>query len=162
MTGRLSFGTMAYSNEGTGTVTVTISWNEGEEVTSVVAGLYHRDSGELVSGTEVTFGTIEGAQVTYTKSGVPAGIYRLKAQMYQDDAVIGTYSELVRVAGGLSSEAERNLESLNTLYTVTLDFGGQGELRTTFPETYNRSQTVTLPTAEQVASTCKFVPWRAL
>ena len=159
-TNSLSFGTMDYSDEGTGTVTVTISWNEVERVTSVVAGLYHRDSGELVSGTEVTFDTIEGAQVTY-KQNVPAGTYRLKAQMYQDDAVIGTYSELVRVAGGLSSVAERNLESLNTLYTVKLDFGGQGELRTTFPETYNRSQTVTLPTAEQVASTtgAVFLHW---
>ncbi|MBR2362343.1 MAG: SUMF1/EgtB/PvdO family nonheme iron enzyme [Spirochaetaceae bacterium] len=159
---RLSFGTMAYSNEGTGTVTVTISWNEVERVTSVVAGLYHRDSGELVSGTEVTFDTIEGAKVTY-KQNVPAGTYRLKAQMYQDDAVIGTYSELVRVAGGLSSEAERELGSLNTLYTVTLDFGGQGELSTgsSFPETYNRSQTVTLPTADQVASTtgAEFLHW---
>ena len=162
-TNRLSFGTMAYSDEGTGTVTVTLSWNEVEQVTSVVAGLYHRDSGELVSGTEVTFGTIEGSKVTYTKSDVPAGIYRLKAQMYQDDAVIGTYSELVRVAGGLSSVAERNLESLNTLYTVTLDFGEEGSLSagSSFPETYNRLQTVTLPTAEQVASTtgAVFLHW---
>ena len=161
-TNSLSFGTMDYSDEGTGTVTVTISWNEVERVTSVVAGLYHRDSGELVSGTEVTFDTIEGAKVTY-KQNVPAGTYRLKAQMYQDDAVIGTYSELVRVAGGLSSEAERELGSLNTLYTVTLDFGGQGELSTgsSFPETYNRSQTVTLPTADQVASTtgAEFLHW---
>ena len=159
-TNRLSFGTMAYSNEGTGTVTVTISWNEVEQVTSVVAGLYHRDSGELVSGTKVTFDTVEGAQVTY-KQNVPAGTYRLKAQMKQEETVIGTYSELVRVAGGLSSEAERELGSLNTLYTVTLDFGGQGELRTTFPETYNRSQTVTLPTAEQVDSTtgAEFLHW---
>lgn len=42
---RLSFGTMAYSNEGTGTVTVTISWNEGEEVTSV-----GRDSTTVTAG----------------------------------------------------------------------------------------------------------------
>ena len=148
---KLSFGTMAYSDEGTGTVTITISWNEVEQVTSVVAGLYNASDDTMVSGTEVTFDTIEGAQVTY-KQNVPAGIYRLKAQMKQGETVIGTYSELVRVAGGLSSEAERNLESLNTLYTVTLDLGGQGELRTSFPETYNRSQTVTLPTADQVAS----------
>ncbi len=160
-TNRLSFGTMAYSDEGTGTVTVTISWNEVEQVTSVVAGLYNASDDTMVSGTEVTFDTIEGAKVTYTKSDVPAGTYRLKAQMYQNTDVIGTYSELVRVAGGLSSEAERELESLNTLYTVRLDLGGQGELRTTFPETYNRSQTVTLPTAEQVASTtgAVFLHW---
>ena len=150
-TNKLSFGTMAYSDEGTGTVTVTISWNEVEQVTSVVVGLYNASDDTMVSGTEVTFDTIEESKVTY-KQNVPAGIYRLKAKMYQNTDVIGTYSELVRVAGGLSSEAERNLESLNTLYTVTLDLGGQGELRTTFPETYNRSQTVTLPTAEQVAS----------
>lgn len=82
-----------------------------------------------MSGTEVTFGTIEGAQVTYTKSDVPAGIYRLKAKMYQNTDVIGTYSELVRVAGGLSSEAERELGSLNTLYTVTFnDNGGTGTM----------------------------------
>ena len=162
-TNKLSFGTMAYSDEGTGTVTVTISWNEVERVTSVVAGLYNASDDTMVSGTEVTFGTIEGAQVTYTKSGVPAGIYRLKAQMNQDDAVIGTYSELVRVAGGLSSEAERELGSLNTLYTVTLDFGEEDSLSTgsSFPETYNRSQTVTLPTAEQVDSTtgAEFLYW---
>ena len=159
---KLSFGTMAYSDEGTGTVTITISWNEVEQVTSVVAGLYNASDDTMVSGTEVTFDTIEGAQVTY-KQNVPAGIYRLKAQMKQGETVIGTYSELVRVAGGLSSEAERNLESLNTLYTVTLDLGGQGELSTgsSFPETYNRSQTVTLPTAEQVDSTtgAEFLHW---
>ena len=148
---RLSFGTMAYSNEGTGTVTVTLSWNEGEEVTSVVAGLYNASDDTMVENTQQTLTPAE-SKVTYTKSDVPAGTYRLKTQMKQEETVIGTYSELVRVAGGLSSVAERNLESLNTLYTVTLDLGGQGELRTTFPETYNRSQTVTLPTAEQVAS----------
>ena len=120
---RLSFGTMAYSDEGTGTVTVTISWNEVEQVTSVVAGLYNASDDTMVSGTEVTFDTIEESKVTY-KQNVPAGTYRLKAQMYQDDAVIGTYSELVRVAGGLSSEAERELGSLNTLYTVTFNANG--------------------------------------
>ena len=159
---RLSFGTMDYSDEGTGTVTVTISWNEGEQVTSVVAGLYHRETGELVENTQQTLPPAE-SKVIYTKSDVPAGIYRLKAQMYQDDAVIGTYSELVRVAGGLSSVAERNLESLNTLYTVTLDFGEEGSLSagSSFPETYNRFQTVTLPTAEQVDSTtgAEFLHW---
>ena len=161
-TNRLSFGTMDYSNEGTGTVTVTISWNEGEQVTSVVAGLYNASDDNMVSGTEVTFDTIEGAQVTY-KQNVPAGTYRLKAKMYQNTDVIGSYSELVRVAGGLSSVATRNLESLNTLYTVTLDFGEEGSLSTgsSFPETYNRSQTVTLPTAEQVASNtgAEFLHW---
>ena len=159
---RLSFGTMAYSNEGTGTVTVTISWNEGERVTSVVAGLYNASDDTMVENTQQTLTPAE-FKVTYTKSDVPAGTYRLKAQMYQNTDVIGTYSELVRVAGGLSSVAERNLESLNTLYTVRLDFGGQGELSagSSFPETYNRSQTVTLPTAEQVASTtgAEFLHW---
>ena len=106
---RLSFGTMDYSNEGTGTVTVTLSWNEVEQVTSVVAGLYHRETGELVENTQQTLPPAE-SKVIYTKSDVPAGIYRLKAQMYQDDAVIGTYSELVRVAGGLSSVAESRVE----------------------------------------------------
>ena len=158
---RLSFGTMAYSDEGTGTVTVTISWNEGERVTSVVAGLYNASDDTMVDNTQQTLTPAE-SKVTY-KQNVPAGTYRLKAKMYQNTDVIGTYSELVRVAGGLSSEAERNLESLNTLYTVTLDFGGQGELSTgsSFPETYNRSQTVTLPTAEQVASTtgAEFLHW---
>ena len=158
---RLSFGTMDYSNEGTGTVTVTLSWNEVEQVTSVVAGLYNASDDTMVENTQQTLTPAE-SKVTYTKSGVPAGTYRLKAKMYQNTDVIGTYSELVRVAGGLSSEAERNLESLNTLYTVTLDFGGQGELEGgNFQETYNRSQTVTLPTAEQVASTtgAVFLHW---
>ncbi|MBR2363262.1 MAG: SUMF1/EgtB/PvdO family nonheme iron enzyme, partial [Spirochaetaceae bacterium] len=161
-TNRLSFGTMAYSDEGTGTVTVTLSWNEVEQVTSVVAGLYNASDDTMVENTQQTLTPAE-SKVTYTKSDVPAGTYRLKAQMKQGETVIGTYSELVRVAGGLSSEAERNLESLNTLYTVTLDLGGQGELSTgsSFPETYNRSKTVTLPTAEQVASTtgAVFLHW---
>ena len=161
-TNKLSFGTMAYSDEGTGTVTVTISWNEVERVTSVVVGLYNASDDTMVDNIQQPLTPAE-SKVTYTKSDVPAGIYRLKAQMYQDDAVIGTYSELVRVAGGLSSEAERELGSLNTLYTVTLDFGEEGSLSTgsSFQETYNRSQTVTLPTAEQVASTtgAVFLHW---
>ena len=161
-TNKLSFGTMAYSDEGTGTVTVTISWNEVERVTSVVVGLYNASDDTMVENTQQPLTPAE-SKVTYTKSDVPAGTYRLKAQMYQDDAVIGTYSELVRVAGGLSSEAERELESLNTLYTVTLDFGEEGSLSTgsSFQETYNRSQTVTLPTADQVASTtgAVFLHW---
>ena len=120
---RLSFGTMAYSNEGTGTVTVTLSWNEGEEVTSVVAGLYNASDDTMVENTQQTLTPVE-SKVTYTKSDVPAGIYRLKAQMKQEETVIGSYSELVRVAGGLSSEAERELGSLNTLYTVTFNANG--------------------------------------
>ena len=120
---RLSFGTMAYSDEGTGTVTVTLSWNEVEQVTSVVAGLYNASDDTMVENTQQTLTPAE-SKVIYTKSDVPAGIYRLKAKMYQNTDVIGTYSELVRVAGGLSSEAERELGSLNTLYTVTFNANG--------------------------------------
>ena len=122
-TNSLSFGTMDYSNEGTGTVTVTISWNEVERVTSVVAGLYNASDDTMVENTQQTLTPAE-SKVTYTKSDVPAGTYRLKAQMKQGETVIGTYSELVRVAGGLSSEAERELGSLNTLYTVTFNANG--------------------------------------
>ena len=118
----LDFGTMSHITTGNGTVSISLSWPQEEKVTRVVAGLYHRDDNSTLEGTEKTFQeeTIRSS-ISYTATDIPAGSYRFKAQVYQGDTVIATYTELVQVAGNLASSASRELQNLNTLYTVTFD-----------------------------------------
>lgn len=152
---KLNFGSMSYNGQDAGGVFIILNWSAEERANKTEAGLYRLDTGELVGSKEIAGGGSEiVASILYRANDVPVGTYRFKAQIYQGDTVIGTYSELVQVAGNLTSAAERELGALNSLYTITLDWGGKGELAEgqTFPETYNRYQTVTLPTAEQVVS----------
>ena len=153
----LNFGSMSYNSEGEGKFSLSLSWLQEEKTTRVVAGLYTRDTEPLlVDDTEQTFqkpteGDFVNIQYNVT---VPSGSYRFKAQLYQGDMPIGVYTELVQVAGNLTSKAEREIGSLNSLSTITLNWGEGGVLAsgTTFKESYNSYEKVTLPTKDAITA----------
>ena len=158
----LNFGSMSYNSEGEGKFSLSLSWLQEEKTTRVVAGLYTRDTEPLlVDGTEQTFqkpteGDFVNIQYNVT---VPSGSYRFKAQLYQGDVPIGVYTELVQVAGNLTSKAEREIESLNSLSTITLNWGEGGALAsgTTFKESYNSYEKVTLPTKDAITAKTGYI-----
>ena len=158
----LNFGSMSYNSEGEGKFSLSLSWLQEEKTTRVVAGLYTRDTEPLlVDGTEQTFqkpteGDFVNIQYNVT---VPSGSYRFKAQLYQGDVLIGVYTELVQVAGNLTSKAEREIESLNSLSTISLNWGEGGALAsgTTFKESYNSYEKVTLPTKDAITAKTGYI-----
>ena len=158
----LNFGSMSYNSEGEGKFSLSISWLQEEKTTRVVAGLYTRDTEPLlVDGTEQTFQKpTEGdfVNIQYNVM-VPSGSYRFKAQLYQGDVLIGVYTELVQVAGNLTSKAEREIESLKSLSTITLNWGEGGALvsGTTFKESYNSYEKVTLPTKDAITAKTGYI-----
>ena len=109
------------------------------DVTKVEASLVDRTSGSVVSAPEEL--TVTGGKITYAKDTLTAGMYRIVIDFYggsDSSLYLNTYRELVRIAPGLTSSAERSITSLNDVYTISFDFN-DGELASgTTPESYTR------------------------
>ena len=99
--------------------------------------------------------TVEGngATAKFFMNDVCQGTYRLKAWFYADEecsALVSTFNELVKVVGGgTTSKAEREIEKLNAVYTITLKDAQFIEGYT--PKTlYTRYAGLDLPTADKM------------
>ena len=159
----ISFGTLSESsgeNAADGNVSLVLSFPAGK-VKSAEGVIYTLEDGPGAAEAktlEITGG--EGADsVTFTENA-EAGTYIIKITLYTDDAKTSktVYTELAVVAPGAESKAERTLDSLNELYTVTYELNGgsfaEGEnIRTS----YSASETFALPVPERKGYT--FAGW---
>ncbi len=101
---------------GTGTADVKFNLGQTDEVKAVKGGLYTRAGDEELEsfglealGITQTDGTY---YAEYQKSNIPEGTYRLKVWFYADTectVLVTTHSELVEIAAGNTSNAERNI-----------------------------------------------------
>lgn len=143
----------------TGTVRVTFNIPDSAKVSCVAAGLFDRSTDHAVSGYEledISLSTKEtGANAVY-ETDIASGTYRLKAFFYADEAhkaIVSTYNELVVVAAGNTSSAERTITTDNDIYTITavlvLGEGGDYAAGYTPALTYTRYG-VTLPEENDV------------
>ena len=166
-TNTLNFGTLQKLTSGNGSVFVALSFAQEGRVQAVQGGLYNLD-GTALEGFEkesLTITTSEKSDVLYNKENVPCGTYLVKFELFSDKEATKTmnvYTEIVQVATGFVSAAQRTLEQLNTLYTITYDLSG-GEFVEGFSAqaSFNQAMTVTLPTAENLLKTgYVFVGWK--
>ena len=166
-TNTLNFGTLQKLTSGNGSVFVALSFAQVGRVQAVQGGLYNLD-GTALEGFEkesLTITTSEKSDVLYNKENVPCGTYLVKFELFSDKEATKTmnvYTEIVQVATGFVSAAQRTLEQLNTLYTITYDLSG-GEFVEGFSAqaSFNQAMTVTLPTAENLLKTgYVFVGWK--
>ncbi len=107
------------------------------------------------------------SSITYKKEEISAGYYILKIQLQQEkgDATtpaveyINTYSCLIRVALGLTSQGEDTLDELAQLYTITYKLNEGTFDSTTFavPTSYNAYTSFKLP--EPTREGYEFVGW---
>ena len=166
-TNTLNFGTLQNITSGNGSVSVALSFAQEGRVQTVQGGLYNLD-GTALEGFEkesLTITTSDKSDVLYNKENVPCGTYLVKFELFSDKEATKTmnvYTEIVQVATGFVSAAQRTLEQLNTLYTITYDLaGGEFVEGFTAQASFNQAMTVTLPTAENLLKTgYVFVGWK--
>ncbi|MBP3562694.1 MAG: SUMF1/EgtB/PvdO family nonheme iron enzyme [Treponema sp.] len=166
-TNTLNFGTLQNITSGNGSVSVALSFAQEGRVQAVQGGLYNLD-GTALEGFEkesLTITTSDKSVVRYNKENVPCGTYLVKFELFSDKEATKTmnvYTEIVQVATGFVSAAQRTLEQLNTLYTITYDLsGGEFVEGFTAQASFNQAMTVTLPTAENLLKTgYVFVGWK--
>ena len=166
-TNTLNFGTLQNITSGNGSVSVALSFAQEGRVQAVQGGLYNLD-GTVLEGFEkesLIITTSDKSVVLYNKENVPCGTYLVKFELFSDKEATKTmnvYTEIVQVATGFVSSAQRTLEQLNTLYTITYDLA-EGEFVEGFTAqaSFNQAMTVTLPTAENLLKTgYVFVGWK--
>ena len=166
-TNTLNFGTLQNLTSGNGSVSVALSFAQEGRVQAVQGGLYNLD-GTALEGFEkesLTITTSDKSVVLYNKENVPCGTYLVKFELFSDKEAsepMNVYTEIVQVATGFVSAAQRTLEQLNTLYTITYDLaGGEFVEGFTAQASFNQAMTVTLPTAENLLKTgYVFVGWK--
>ena len=163
----LDFGTLKKVTSGKGKVYIELSFAQDGKVQVVQGGLYNLD-GTVLEGFEqenLTISTNEKNAVLYEKEFVPCGTYLVKIELFSDKEatdVMNVYTEIVQVATGFVSEAQRTIEQLNTLYTITYDLNGGNFVEGfTAPASFNKYMTIGLPAAEKLKTTkYTFLGWK--
>lgn len=149
----------ATENAASGRIEFTLNF-PGDVVTKGIATLT-----PLAGGNSFTQGfTADAAtsnqflsSITYTNENISAGYYILKIELQQkgdattptvEPKTINTYSCLIRVAPGLTSQGEDTLDKLAQLYTVTynLNEGTFDSTTSPVPTSYNAYTSFALPT----------------
>ena len=157
-------------SEGTGNISVSVSFPTNKKVSSVTAALYTTEnlttpiSNTSTTYTSFTTDTATGNYlVTYTKNAVSSGSYYLIFKFYQSgvENSIGMWRDLVCVANGCSSSGESTVTEFNELYSINYHLNGI-TFKSSYvaPATFNKSQNITLPTADNMDQTnLSFVGW---
>ncbi len=152
---------------GIGGANVTLTFAKTAQVAAVTAQLCNADGSEnanfsLTSLTPVSYSdTLQ--KVTFTNTNIPSGSYLLVFCLYQDSAKtmqIGYWREIINIADGCESSTVINIPNLNTVYTITYVLNGLSWAEGfTAPASFNTSQGVTLPVADNFADGSSFNGW---
>ena len=150
-------------SSSSGYVNVTFKIPSATAVKAAKAGLYTRDTDEEITGYGFSLEELsitpseesDTATAVYNNNWAWAdsGTYRLKAWFYADEdctLLVGTFSELVKIIDGTTSEAEREIR-VNEVYTITLNDKGTYEDSYTPKTLYTRyDNLIELPSAVQM------------
>ena len=148
-TNNLSF-ILEPDNSLLGQFSLTLSF-PATDVTKVEASLEDQTSGTVVLAAEEL--TVSSGKIVYAKNSLTPGTYRIVINFYggaDSSLYLNTYRELVHIAPGLTSSANRSITSLNDVYTISYHFNG-GEIASgTAAEAYTRrlSTDIDLPVAK--------------
>ena len=162
----------AEQNRNNSCVNVIFKIPSATAVKKAKAGLYDVESDELyaygysssqtLSITPSEDSDTATAEYKYNSWGLSKGTYRLKAWFYADEectVLVSTFCELVKVLDRITTWGERDIDKLNTVYTITLNNASYKENFT--PKTlYTRYEGVTLPKSEEMfKSGYTFMGW---
>ena len=115
-------------SEGTGSFSVTLDWTENTEsdgkLNNASAVLQKMDDTIVKNFTALT---INNRTVTVSDTNIPAGTYRLKISLNKNDAQVACWQEVVKVAGGFSSNATRTIRDFLDSYTITYHLNNSGD-----------------------------------
>ena len=157
-------------SEGTGSISISVKFPTDKKVSSVIAALYDAENLTTpISNTSATYtsfstDTVSGNHiVTYTRNAVSSGSYYLIFKFYQTgvEEHIGMWRDLVCVANGCTSSAESTVTEFNELYSINYNLNGIS-FKSSYvaPATFNKSQKIILPTADNMDQTnLSFTGW---
>ncbi len=103
---------------------VSVSINVPQNIKSVTAGLFDIENETEIPEFKIEKLLLSGSTAAYTKLIVPSGSYVVRFFMYADEkssVLVNEYSEIVNVASEAESHAERTVEKVNEIYTITYD-----------------------------------------
>ena len=157
-------------SEGTGNISISVKFPTDKKVSSVIAALYDAENLTTpISNTSTTYtlfstDTATGNYiVTYTRNAVSSGSYYLIFKFYQTgvEEHIGMWRDLVCVANGCTSSSESTVTEFNEVYSINYHLNGIS-FKSSYvaPATFNKSQRITLPTADNMDQTnLSFTGW---
>ncbi len=156
-------------SEGFGNISVSVSFPTNKKVSSVVAALYTTENlSTPISNTTTTYTTFSTNAtgnyiVSYSKDNYSSGSYYLVFKFYQSgvEDSIGMWRDLICVANGCLSSAESSITEFNELYSINYHLNGISfKAAYVAPATFNKSQSITLPTSENMDETnLSFTGW---
>ena len=123
-------------------------------VSKSVAYLNNKNDVDNLIHTEVLTVNTSDMSLNYKNESISSGYYILKINLYQNvnntDSLINTYTCLVRVAPGLCSKGEYQLEKLAQIFTINYNTNGGTFSDQFIPTTYNTYTKFKLPTPTKV------------
>ena len=130
----------------TGSINVSLSFPDNGSVKEVRAGLLNVNDNSEVSGFGLTSQVISSSTVIYKKQNIPAGTYWLIFKLYSEDGIyLNSYKEIITVSSDLECSAQRNIESINDVYTLDYNLNGGSFLSGTNQTSFTRLSSFSLP-----------------
>ena len=155
------------NSEGNGSIALTVDFSEVSvdiiaKVSKAQAQLYAFDEEGNISTavTKEIFANRETGRTSIALNGtdIPAGTYRAIVKLYEGDAIVAQWLEVVHIATDLTSTGTIKLSLLEDTYTVTYNLGLADGETITFPSSQLVSESATsLPIPQRENHT--FLGW---
>lgn len=148
---------------------VNVDWKDDCNVDEVKAGLYNIETGNVI-----TFSDDDGKTITceetekissnkyysYMQTGMPAGQYLFKCELYFQGNLVNTLIDVIKVVNGIGTADGIKVGNLNKFYTVTYQTDGTWNDGFVPTEVRPATAALTLPTADYITNDdCKFLGW---
>ena len=112
---------------------VNVDWKDDCNVDEVKAGLYNIETGNVITFSDDDGKTITCEETekissnkyyTYMQTGMPAGQYLFKCELYFQGNLVNTLIDVIKVVNGIGTADGIKVGNLNKFYTVTYQTDG--------------------------------------
>lgn len=148
---------------------VNVDWKDDCNVDEVKAGLYNIETGNVITFSDDDGKTITCEETekissnkyyTYMQTGMPAGQYLFKCELYFQGNLVNTLIDVIKVVNGIGTADGIKVGNLNKFYTVTYQTDGTWNDGFVPTEVRPATAALTLPTADYITNDdCKFLGW---
>lgn len=148
---------------------VNVDWKDDCNVDEVKAGLYNIETGNVITFSDDDGKTItceENEKIssnkyyTYMQTGMPAGQYLFKCELYFQGNLVNTLIDVIKVVNGIGTADGIKVGNLNKFYAVTYQTDGTWNDGFVPTEVRPATAALTLPTAADITNgDCEFQGW---
>ena len=110
---------------GNGNIDIELYWDTNKyKITGIKVGLYDIVTGKAIENYEMKRIIINTGMTKYTENNVPAGQYIIKFELYKDELLLNTLTDVIKIVSGKTTKEQETLDNVNVLYTVSYDLSG--------------------------------------